>query len=106
MKRLSITLALLVLGAQLGGIEDWSAFMPLWQLVHPVVAQAGHPACDPNQPKRPPCDMKSCAQIGKDGKTNGHKCSSYCSRGCCGCGKACVPDYPGTGENPDEGGDQ
>lgn len=68
--------------------------------------QAGHPACDPKQPHRAPCEMKSCAQMGPDGKPNGHKCSSYCSKSCCGCGTACTVDYPGEGPNPDEGSPQ
>lgn len=74
----------------------------LWEWVHPTPVLAGHPACDPNQPKRPPCDIKSCMQMGPDGKPNGHKCSSYCARGCCGCGTACTVDAPGEGPNPDE----
>jgi hypothetical protein len=101
--RLSITLTLLLASARTIAFQEWSASMPLWQLVHPVVAEAGHPACDPNQPHRAPCEMKSCAQIGPDGKANGHKCSSYCAKRCCGCGTACTVDYPGEGPNPDEG---
>jgi hypothetical protein len=103
MKRLIVTWMLLIMCARLGGVKEWAGFYgPLWKWVHTDAVYAGHPACDPKQPKRPPCDMKSCAQIGKDGKANGHKCSSYCAKGCCGCGTACTVDYQGEGQNPDE----
>ena len=100
MKRIGITLALMLVVAQAGGIRDFDS-LRAW--LHPVAVQAGHPACDPNQPKRAPCKMGSCTQMDKDGNPTGAKCSSYCAQGCCGCDKdKCHVDYPGTGPNPDE----
>jgi hypothetical protein len=64
---------------------------------------AGHPACD-TKGHGSPCDMKSCAAIGKNGKTTGTRCTAYCAKGCCFCSKTCPRDYPGPQQNPDEEG--
>lgn len=51
----------------------------------------------------PPCNMKQCAAMGKNGEPNGNRCSKFCAKQCCLCEDKCPKDtVPQDEENPQQ----
>ena len=103
MRKLSITLALLAIGAL---VQEWERAREariLWQWVHPVSVQAGHPnKCNDGQ--GPPCAMASCAALDKNGNLTGVYCApKKCTRTCCFCPTKCN-GHPHNPPPDEEGG--
>lgn len=84
MRQLRITLAGAIILAPLG----WLAFGGQPNFC-PVPGHGG-----------PPCNMKQCAGMGKDGQPSGNRCSKFCAKQCCLCDEKCPRD---SNPGPDEG---